>query len=95
MSERGPSILCDACQMRKVVRPPLTDDAPASIRIHPALWKVMRTFASEFDRSAEEEGLLFTADEFLVWLEPSVIGSVRHGNVTEMLAGRSGGGEAA
>ena len=95
MTGRGPSIFCESCQMRRYLREPLTDDAPASIRIHPALWKVMRTFASEFDRIAEEEGVLFTADEFLVWLEPSVIGSVRHGNVTQMLAGRSGGGEAA
>ena len=80
---RGPSILCDSCLMRKLIRTPVTSRAPAESRFSPDQWNTLHDFASEFDQDSEEAGLLFSAKEFLDWMEPSILDSLAYRRVHE------------
>lgn len=76
----GETFRCPSCRIRFQVGAPTRPNAPYHFDIETldsgAKYRVLREYAAEFDQLAGDE--LFTAQTFLDWLEPSILGSERH-----------------
>lgn len=75
------SFTCRSCGMRERLGKPVSADANAQITMHPLTFAQLRTFAEEFDALSGDAR--YAAVSFLDWVEPSVVGSMRHAAVRE------------